>query len=89
MSPIRPASCAVLNGRRVCLMRWTVCKPKLGRWRGHQLSCQAGFEFFDHTGKIPWVDYWDYRARRHNDQAFHSKCMTCSSYVHLFLIDWL
>jgi hypothetical protein len=40
-------------------------------------------------GKIPWVDYWDCWARRHNDQAFHSKCMTCSSYVHLFLIDWL
>src|SRR5262249_30255381 len=29
----------------------TVCKSQSGRWQSRKLCCQAGFEFFDHTGK--------------------------------------
>jgi hypothetical protein len=34
------------------VMGWTVCKPQSGRWQGCKLCCQAGFEFFDHTGYV-------------------------------------
>src|SRR2546427_9194046 len=51
-SRLSTAVCSALTWRRVCMMGWTVGKPKLEPWPGRKLCCQAGFEFFDHTGSI-------------------------------------
>src|SRR5205823_13379380 len=48
-SRLSTAVCSALAWRRVCMMGWTVGKPKLEPWPGRKLCCQAGFEFFDHT----------------------------------------
>src|SRR2546423_9423173 len=48
-SRLSTAVCSALTGRRVCMMGWTVGKPKLKPWPRRKRCCQAGFEFFDHT----------------------------------------
>src|SRR5438105_7358316 len=59
-SRLSTAVCSALAWRRVCMMGWTVGKPKLEPWPGRKLCCQAGFEFFDHTryqGRLPEVKH--------------------------------
>src|SRR5438105_1733991 len=48
-SRLSTSVCSALTWRRVCVIEWAVCKPKLEPWQGRKLCCQAGFEFFDHT----------------------------------------
>src|SRR5882672_8128134 len=48
-SRLSTAVCSALTGPRVCMMGWTVGKPKLKPWPRRKRCCQARFEFFDHT----------------------------------------
>src|SRR5882724_4013288 len=47
---LSPSVCSALHGHRVCVMGWTVGKPKCGPWQGRKLCRPAAFEFFDYTG---------------------------------------